>query len=128
MLMLSMSLSTKAAETPKSYFQLKAGDQSQVDAWCFNSKNLSDLRKGVEKCEADRIELKNQKELNAKLLETDTSQKPIWQEWWVKLPAGILVGSLVGSLVGNQSQSYLIGGIAGGVAGAGTSVLLDLKF
>ena len=126
--MLLTSLSTKAAETPKSYFQLKAGEASQVEAWCFNSKNLSDLRKGVEKCEADRIELKNQKELNAKLLESGPIQKPIWQEWWVKLPAGILVGSLVGSLVGNQSQSYLIGGITGGVAGAGTTLLLDLNF
>lgn len=126
--MLLTSSSIKAAETPKSYFQLKAGDPSQVDAWCFNSKNLSDLRKGVEKCEADRIELKNQKELNAKLLESGTIQKLIWQEWWVKLPAGIVVGSLVGSLVGNQSQSYVMGGIAGGVVGAGTTLLLDLDF
>lgn len=123
-----MSLSTEAAETPKSYFQLKPGDSSQVEAWCFNSKKLSDLRKGVEACEADRIDLKNQKELNAKLVSQQAEAKSIWQEWWVKVPAGLIIGSALGAVVGEQSKSYILGGVVGGLAGAATVVVLDLEF
>lgn len=126
--MLLMSLSTEAAENPKSYFQLKPGEQTQVDAWCFNSKKLSDLRKGVEQCEADRIDLKNQKELNSKLMETQVQQKAIWQEWWVKVPAGIVIGSVLGAVTGEQSKSYVIGGIAGGLGGVATALVLDMEF
>ena len=126
--MLLMSLSTEAAENPKSYFPLKPGEQTQVEAWCFNTKKLSDLRKGVEQCEADRIDLKNQKELNSKLMETQVQQKAIWQEWWVKVPAGIVIGSVIGAVAGEQSKSYVIGGIAGGLGGAATAVILDMEF
>lgn len=126
--MLLMSLSTKAAEIPKSYFQLKPGEPTQVEAWCFNSKKISDLRKGVEQCEADRIDLKNQKELNANLLQTQIQHKAIWQEWWVKVPAGVLIGSALGAVAGEQSKSYVIGGLVGGLAGTATVIVLDMDF
>ena len=126
--MLLMSLSTTAAEIPKSYFQLKPGEPTQVEAWCFNSKKMSDLRKGVEQCEANRIDLKNQKELNANLLQTQVQHKAIWQEWWVKVPAGVLIGSALGAVAGEQSKSYVIGGLVGGLAGSATVIVLDMDF
>lgn len=128
MLMLLTSLSTKAAEIPKSYFQLKPGEQSQVEAWCLNAKKMSDLRKGVEQCEADRIDLKNQKELNTTLLDSKVQHKAIWQEWWVKVPTGILIGSALGAMAGEQSKSYVIGGLVGGLAGSATVIVLDMDF
>ncbi len=126
--MLLMSLSTKAAEIPKSYFQLKPGEESQVEAWCFNSKKMSDLRKSVELCEADRIDLKNQKELNATLMDSQVQRKAIWQEWWIKVPAGILIGSALGAVAGERSKSYVIGGIVAGLAGSATVIILDMDF
>jgi len=126
--MLLMSLSTKAAEIPKSYFQLKPGEQSQAEAWCFNAKKMSDLRKGVEQCEADRIDLRNQRELNASLLNSKPSEKALWQEWWVKLPAAILIGSALGSATGEESNSHAIGAVVAALTGTTTVVLLDMDF
>ncbi len=126
--MLLMSLSTKAAEIPKSYFQLKPGEQSQVEAWCFNAKKMSDLRKGVEQCEADRIDLRNQRDLNASLLNSKPPEKALWQEWWVKVPAGILIGSALGAAAGKESNSHTIGAVAAALTGTATVVLLDMDF
>lgn len=128
MLTMLMTLSVKASETSKSYSHFNAGESVKEEVWCFNAPNLKDLRKSLEKCDADTIELRHLRLLNDELKNTETSHQPIWRKWWVKIPLGIAVGALGGYLAGEQKASPILAGVAGGVVAATTIALLDIDF
>lgn len=122
---ISLSTKTKASET---HLHLKKGDPAPSDLWCFNATRLKKLRNSIESCEQDRIELKHLRKLKSDLVATQTSHKPIWAQWWVKLPAGIALGALAGILASKGKAEDEVAAVTGAVVGAGTVVLLDLDF
>lgn len=124
---LTISLTEINAAEPK-HIALEKSDKAPEKLWCYNASNLNNLRNGLEGCEEAKIELKHLKNLNKRLIETQPVERPIWSNWWVKLPAGIALGSLAGILATKSSDSQELGAVSGAVVGTVTAVLLDFEF
>ena len=128
MLITLISLSEKTMASESSYLHLKKGAKAPTEVWCFDASNLNELRNNIEKCEEAKIELKHLRKLKNQLVETQTYHKPIWAQWWFKLPAGIALGSLAGILATKSTDSTETAAISGAVVASATVILLDFEF
>lgn len=125
MLITLTSLSTETLARNNQHYHLKPGEAASTEMWCYSKIPLKNLRRAIEKCEDQKIEVRHLKQLNEKLLKTQVDHKPLWQNRWVKLPVSLLVGGLTGHLAGESTKSAVAGGLVGALLGTTTVVLLE---
>ena len=128
MLILLTILSSEARSSSKHHTLLKKGDLASEKLWCYGEKPMSYLRTSIQRCEQDRIELNHLRNLNQELIKTQPEERPIWSNWWVKLPAGFIIGGLTGILMSQSTENKETVAITSALMGTGTAVLLDFDF
>jgi len=92
---------------------------------CMDPDSFHLLRVHLTSCDRMRIDYEELEKYANQLMLTKLDHKPIWKQWWVKLPVAISVGALAGWAMGKKTDEPWVAGLVGGAAAGMTMTLFE---